>query len=438
MSGTRGTKPADSRSLGQGRGPQARHVTSSTRGEAIAALDVGSTKIAFIIAVPTPTGVDVVGVGNVPNHALRKGVVVDIEATTEAIKKARDEAELMAGFSVDEVLVGISGSHLKSFDSKGIVAIADREVSQSDVDRVVEAAKTVAVPADRQVLHVLPREFKIDDQDGIRDPIGMAGVRLEASVHIVTGGFTAIQNLTKCAERAGLKIKEFVLESLASSYSVLSQDEKTLGAVVVDMGGGTSDILIYTQGSVAYSASLPIGGTHVTNDVAMGLRTPHSNAEALKKKFGCALASLVDPQETVEVEGVGGRQERTVLRQYLCEVIEPRVEETLNFINNEIQRSGLSPLVGSGIVITGGGSLLDGLIELGEFVFDMPVRRGLPRLMGGLTDAVKSPVYANSLGLVFYSISKNPPRFAEQKPEGLNLNPRMFVSKIKNLIDGAF
>ncbi len=408
------------------------------RGDAIATLDIGSTKIAFVLAIPTPQGVDVVGVGNVPNHSLRKGVVVDIEATTEAIKKAREEAELMAGFSVDEVWVGTSGAHLKSFDSKGIVAITNREVAQADVDRVVEAAKTVAVPPDRQVLHVLPREFKIDDQDGIRDPIGMSGVRLEASVHIVTGGFTAIQNMTKCTERAGLRIKGLVLESLASSYSVLSQDEKNLGVVVVDMGGGTSELLVYTQGAVSYTASIPVGGGHVTNDVAMGLRTPHTNAESLKRKYGCALASLVDPQETIEVEGVGGRQERTVLRQYLCEVIEPRVEETLNLINNEILRSGLSPLVGSGIVITGGGSLLDGLIELGEFVFDMPVRRGHPCLVSGLTDAVKSPVFSNALGLVFYAIEKYPPKFREIRQDSMSFNPKAFVGRLKNLIDGAF
>lgn len=405
----------------------------------VAGLDIGTTKVCVAIGIcrdGADSQIDVIGVGTVPSFGMRKGVVVNIEATTDAIIKAREEAELMAGLKISDIWIGVAGSHIKSFDSKGMVAIRHEEVHQGDIHRVIEAAKAVAVPSDREVLHVLPRDFKIDDQGGIYDPIGMSGVRLESSVHIITGGRTALQNAIKCTERAGLKVSGLVLEQLASSLVTLSKDEKDLGVALVDMGGGTSDLIIYVQGAVAYTAILPIGGSHVTNDIAVGLRTPQTTAEELKKKYGCALASLVSPDETVEVQGVGGRAERTIMRRLLCDVIEPRVEETLNFINTEIQKSQLASVLGAGVVMTGGASQLDGITELGEFIFDMPVRAGKPHQFGGLTDVVSSPAYSTVLGLLLYGIEK-------EKEKGINFKQSQSVvsrmsSKIRQLIDEAF
>lgn len=402
----------------------------------LAGLDIGSTKVTLVIAVPTENGFDVVGVGQSPCSGLRKGVVVNIEATTDAIRKAREEAELMAGFQISQAWVGVSGHNVQSQDSKGIVAIRNQDVTTVDLERVIEAAKTIAVPRERHVLHALPREYKIDDQDGITDPLGMSGVRLEALVHIVTASQSALQNITKCLERADLKVAGFVLEPLASSLSTVSEDEKNLGVALVDIGGGTSDLVIYVHGSVAYVASVPMGGFHVTNDVAVGLRTPHINAENLKKKSGCALASLIDPSETLDVEGVGGREERMVLRQYLCEIIEPRAEEILSFIHHEIQKSGLSGLLGSGVVVTGGGSLLDGLPELGEFVFDMPVRRAAPKSFGGMTEAVKAPTFSAALGLILYAGQNSQAQAIESSPSMVKVDE--LANKFKNFFDKIF
>lgn len=399
----------------------------------IAGLDIGTTKVSIVIGTPGPHGIDIVGLGTAPNQGLKKGIVVNIEQTTEAIRQAREEAELMAGIQLTEVWVSVSGTVIKSFDSKGMVAIRDKEITSNDIARVVEAAKAVAVPNDRDVIHVLPREFRVDDQDGILDPIGMSGVRLESSVHIVTAGHTALQNLIKCTERAQLRVAGLVLEQYASALSVLTEDEKQLGVAVVDIGGGTSDIVIISQGSIAYTASVPLGGNTITNDIAVGLRTPHGSAETLKKKYGCALASLVNAEESIEVEGVGGRKERTVLRQHLCEVIEPRAEEVLHFINNEIQKSGLTGLIGSGIVLTGGGSQLDGICELGEFVFDMPVRRAGPSGFGGITDIVKAPQFATGVGLLFYG-NKN-----TKNIKGITKGVTgQWMIKLRELIDSAF
>jgi cell division protein FtsA len=373
----------------------------------ITSIDIGSTKVAIVVGVLNQGRIDIVGVGRAACSGIRQGVVVDIVSTIESIKKAREEAELMAGYKISEVWVGVGGPHIKSFDSKGMVAIRNKEVTPPDIERVIEAAKAVAVPADRQVLHVLPREYKIDEQEGICDPIGMSGVRLEASVHIVTGGQTAIHNLVKCIERAGLEIAGLVLSSLASSLAILSEDEKNLGAVLVDMGGSTCDLIFYLQGSVAQTSLIPVGGHHFTQDVAVGLRTPQASAEELKRKYGCALTTLVNESETIEVPGVGGRKSRTVLRRNLCEVIEPRAEETLNLINNEIHRSGLINRLGSGVILTGGASVLDGLSEMGEFLFDIPVRRGAPTEVGGLTDVVKSATFATAVGLLIYAARTN-------------------------------
>jgi cell division protein FtsA len=388
---------------------------SQKKHNVIAGLDIGSTKVSLVIGAlkadlpPAPgaqpvISVDIVGLGTAQNTGLRQGVVVNVEATIEAIAKAREEAELMSGHAIDEVYVAIGGTHVKSFDSRGMVAIRNKEVKADDIERVIEAAKAVAVPADREVLHVLPREFKLDDQAGIFDPIGMSGVRLEANVHIVTAGNTALQNIVKCAEKAGLKVRALVLQQLASSLSVLSEDEKKLGAAVIDMGGGTSDIITYVAGAVAHTATVPVGGQHFTQDIAMGLRTPQNSAENVKKNHGCAIADLVDDGETIEVDGVGGRKPRAILRRDLCEVIEPRAEETLGLIWNEIRRSGLVNEIGSGLVFTGGACKMDGLIEMGEFIADIPVRRGHPETIGGLTDVVRSPEYSTAVGLLIYAL----------------------------------
>lgn len=411
--------------------------TSQKKTKLIAGLDIGTTKISFVIgAVQMPGinlqvydpnnnnhpieqdwGINIVGLGSCASNGIRQGAVVNIEATIEAIKKAREEAELMAGEQIGEVYVSIGGTHIKSFDSNGMVAIRNKEVRPEDVSRVIEAAKAVAVPADREVLHVLPREFKLDDQEGIFDPIGMTGVRLEANVHIVTAGRTALQNALKCTEKAGLTVKSLVLQQLASSIAVLSEDEKKLGAAVIDIGGGTSEIVIYVNGSIAYTGLVPVGGMHFTQDISMGLRTPQSNAESIKKKFGSAIVDLVDENQSIEVEGVGGREPRSLLRKELCQIIEPRAEETLGLLQQEILNSGLSQQIGSGIVITGGGAELEGLLEMGEFIFEMPVRKGAPQKIGGLVDVVKSPAYATAVGLLLFGLEKEKSKLLQENTE---------------------
>lgn len=381
--------------------------TSKPKAPVLAGLDIGSTKVSFVIGTVNPDGkIEVAGIGTAPNTGIRQGVVVNIEATTESIKKAKEEAELMSGYSITEVWVGVAGTHITSFDSKGMVAIKNREVTSSEIDRVIEAAKAVAVPADRTVLHVLPREFKVDGQDGITDPIGMSGIRLEANVHIVTGSQSAINNTVKCVEKAGLKIAGLVLGQLASATAVVSHDEKSLGVSVVDMGGGACNSLYFVNGSVAHSSTIPVGGQHFTHDVAVGLRTPQFAAEVLKKKHGCAMASMVNENETIEVEGVGGRKSRVIPRKDLADVIEARAEETMSLIGNDLRMSGLMPMLGSGIVLTGGASQLDGLVEMGEFIFDIPVRRGAPREIGGLTDVVKSGEFSAAVGLLLYALAQ--------------------------------
>ncbi|MGE3759504.1 MAG: cell division protein FtsA [Pseudobdellovibrionaceae bacterium] len=406
----------------------------------IAGLDIGSTKVALVIGIPTTDGkIEVVGVGSAPNTGIRQGAVVNIEAATESIRKAREEAELMSGYKIESVWVGVSGPHIKSFDSRGMVAIKNKEVSPEDIDRVIEAAKAVAVPSDRSVLHVLPREYKVDEQDQILDPIGMSGVRLESSVHIVTGSQTSVLNTIKCTEKAELKVAGLVLDQLAAAQAVLSDDEKNLGVCLVDIGGGTCNTLYYANGSVAHTSMIPVGGQHFSHDVAVGLRTPQSSAEDLKKKYGCALVSLVNESETIEVEGVGGRKPRTVLRRELAEVLEPRAEETLNLILADIQRSGNHHQLGSGVVLTGGASQLDGLIEMGEFIFDIPVRRGMPHKVGGLTDVVKSSTYATSVGLLLYGYEVEKRKMKGQGlDENFNQSLNEFGKKIRNFFGQAF
>lgn len=414
--------------------------TSKPKAPVLAGLDIGSTKVSFVIGTVTPEGkIEVAGIGTAPNTGIRQGVVINIEATTESIKKAKEEAELMSGYSVSDVWVGVAGTHITSFDSKGMVAIKNREVTASEIERVIEAAKAVAVPADRTVLHVLPREFKVDGQDGITDPIGMSGIRLEANVHIVTGGQSAINNTVKCVEKAGLKIAGLVLSQLASATAVMSNDEKNLGVCVVDMGGGACNALYFVNGSVAHSSTIPVGGQHFTHDVAVGLRTPQFAAEDLKKKYGCAMASMVNENETIEVEGVGGRKARVIPRKDLADVIEARAEEVLNLIANDLRMSGLMPMLGSGIVLTGGASQLDGLVEMGEFIFDIPVRRGTPRAIGGLTDVVKSGEFSASVGLLQYALSQKKD-LAQGHTSEVNIGESLdgFTKKIKDFFGQIF
>lgn len=376
------------------------------RNQVLAGLDIGTTKVTCTIGSIGEDGINIIGVGHSPNTGMRQGVVVNIEAVSEAIIKAKEEAELMAGVPMPAAWLAIGGAHIESFDSQGMVAIKNKEVSNEDIERVIEAAKAVRIANDRQVLHVLPKEFKIDSQEGINDPIGMSGVRLECSVHIVTGSNSAVQNAIRCADRAGLQVEGLVLEQFASALAVLSTDEKNLGVTVVDMGGGTCDLITFAQGSVIHTNVIPVGGNNFTHDVAMGLRTTQNNAEILKKKFGCALPDMVNEEDAMEVESVGGRQSRTISRKDLCEVLEARADETLKLIREDLESSDLMKDLGSGIVLTGGASQLQGLVEMGDFVFDVPVRKGVPERTGGLTDVVKSPAYSTCVGLMKYGMTR--------------------------------
>lgn len=375
---------------------------SNKRENLIVGLDIGTTKICCIVGNMSDEGLEVVGIGTSPSKGLRKGVVINIESTVEAIQKAVREAELMAGCEIKAVYAGIAGGHIKGLNSQGVIAIKNREVGPDDLTRVIDAAKAIAIPMDREVLHILPQEFIIDDQDGIREPLGMSGVRLEAKVHIVTGAVASAQNIVKSCNRAGCDVSDIVLEQLASSEAVLSSDEKELGVALVDLGGGTSDIAIFSEGAIKHTSVLAIGGDHLTNDIAVGLRTPMTEAEKIKQAYGCCLTSMVGRDETIEVPSVGGREARVLSRQLLAEILEPRVEEIFTLVNREIIKSGYEDLIASGVVITGGSSILPGMPELAEQIFNLPVRRGLPQGIGGLIDVVNSPIYATGVGLVKY------------------------------------
>jgi cell division protein FtsA len=378
------------------------------KSELIVGLDIGTTKICCVVGESTDKGIQIVGIGTHPSIGLRKGVVVNIESTVESIQKAVEEAELMAGCEITQVYAGIAGGHIKGFNSHGVIAIKDREVSKRDLERVIEAAKAVAIPPDREVIHILPQEYIVDDQDGIRDPLGMSGVRLEVRVHIVTGAVTSAQNIIKCANRAGLDVCDIVLEALASSETVLTPEEKTLGSALIDFGGGTTDLAIFSENAIKHTSVLALGGNNLTNDISVGLRTPISEAEAIKKKFGCCLTGMINKEDTIEVPSVGGRKARLVSRQILGEIMEPRVEEIFTLIKGETTRSGYGELCSSGVVITGGSALLEGIPELGEQVFNLPVRRGYPQGFGGLKDIVNSPMYATAVGLVLYGFRAAP------------------------------
>jgi cell division protein FtsA len=368
----------------------------------IVGLDIGTTKICAVVAEPTATGVDVIGIGTHPSRGLRKGVVVDIDATVDSIKHAVEEAELMADCEITSVYAGIAGGHIEGFNSHGIVAVKDREVTENDVRRVIDAAKAVAIPMDREVIHVIPQEYIIDDQDGIREPLGMSGVRLEAKIHIVTAAVTSAQNIVKCANKAGLNVMDIVLEPLASAEAVLADDERELGVCLIDIGGGTTDIAVFADGAIKHTCVLGLGGYHVTNDIAVGLRTPFEEAERIKKRFGAASARLLGSDDVITVPSVGGRRPREVSRKILCEIIEPRIDEILTLSRQEIVKAGLEDKIPSGLVLTGGCAALAGIGDLAEEIFEAPVRIGQPWRVGGLQDVVRSPMYATGVGLVLY------------------------------------
>lgn len=370
--------------------------------ELLVGLDIGTTKICVVVARVVEGKVNIVGIGSHASTGLRKGVVVNMDSTVNSIKKAVEEAELMAGIKIDSSIVGIAGAHIKSFNSNGVVAIKEKEVRSDDVSRAIDAAKAIAIPADRELIHVIPQEFIVDDQDGIKDPIGISGVRLEVKVHIVTGSVSSAQNIVKCCKLAGLSVDDIVLGQLASSEATLSPEEKEIGVVLVDIGGGTSDIAVFLDGAIKYTSVLPYGGNNITNDIAIGLRTPLDEAEKLKKKYGCAFASMIGANEQIDVPSVGGRKPRTLMRKTLADIIEPRVEEMASLIYQEIKKSGAERLLASGVVLTGGCSNLEGIPELAENVFNLPARRGYPVGLAGLADVVNNPIYATGVGLLLY------------------------------------
>ncbi len=375
----------------------------ATKPEIIVGLDIGTTKIAVIVAQRACGGrVDIIGIGTHPSKGLRKGVVINIEATVESIRHAVEEAELMAGCEIQTVYAGIAGAHIKGFNSHGIVAVKNKEVSAKDVERVIDAARAVAIPMDREILHILPQEYIVDEQDGIREPLGMSGVRLEAKVHIVTGSVSSAQNIVKSANRVGLSVADIVLEPIASAEAVLSPEEKELGVAMVDIGGGTTDITVFHAGAIKHTAVLPLGGNHITSDIAAGLRTPSAAAEEIKRRYGSCLASLVQSNEIIEVPSTGGRDARVLSRHVLAEIIEPRMEEILTIVQREFVKTGFDDFLTGGVVLTGGSVLLDGVVELGEQIFKLPVRRGYPTGIGGLIDVVNSPAFATGVGLVLF------------------------------------
>ncbi len=368
-------------------------------------LDIGTRKTCAVIAeVNESGGLDIIGIGMTESKGLRRGIVVNLEATVEAIRKVIEEAELMAGVAIESAYVGIAGNHIKGFNSRGVIAVGgkSREITREDVQRVIEAAKAVSIPPDREILHVLPQEFIVDDQDGIGDPIGMTGTRLEVNVHIVTTSVTSTQNLIACVNRSGMVVADMVLESIASSETILTPDEKELGVALIDIGGGTTDLAIFEKGSICYTSVVPIGGDSFTNDISVGLRTPIPEAEKIKKRYGCALSSMVEDDETIEVPSMGGRKPRILSRQILCEIIQPRAEETFNLVHDEIKKAGYERSLNSGIVLTGGGALLEGMPEIAEQIFDLPVRRGSPTGVGGLVDVINNPIYSTAVGLLLY------------------------------------
>ncbi len=411
-------------------------MTATGNGRMIVGLDIGTSKVVALVGEITDNGdIEVIGIGSHPSRGLRRGVVVNIESTVQSIQRAIEEAELMAGCQIHSVYAGIAGSHIRSLNSHGIVAIREREVTRADMDRVIDAAQAVAIPADQRILHILPQEYVIDTQEGVKEPLGMSGVRLEAKVHLVTCAVNAAQNIEKCIRRCGLEVEDIILEQLASSYSVLTEDEKELGVCLVDIGGGTTDIAIFTEGAIRHTAVIPIAGDQVTNDIAMALRTPTQFAEEIKIKYACALTQLAGADETINVPSVGERPPRELSRQALAEVVEPRYDELFTLIQAELRRSGFEELIAAGIVLTGGTSKMEGVVELAEEIFHMPVRLGVPQSVRGMSDVVRNPIYATGVGLLHYGLKmqgEGDMAFGSKKQE------EPILAKIKRWFQGNF
>jgi len=408
-------------------------MAKKTERNLIVGLDIGTSKVAAIVGELNSDGsIEIIGIGATPSRGLKKGVVVNLESTVQSIQRAVEEAELMAGCQIKSVFAGIAGSHIRSLNSHGIVAIKDKEVTQYDIDRVIDSARAVAIPADQKILHILPQEFVIDLQDGIKEPIGMSGIRLEAKVHMVTSSVSASQNIIKCIRRCGLEVEDIVLEQLASCNSVLTEDEKELGVCLIDIGGGTTDIAVFVEGAIKHTAVIPIAGDQVTNDIAVALRTPTINAEEIKRKYACALTQLASAEGTIEVPSIGDRAPRKISVQNLAEIIEPRYEELILLVQSELRRSGYEELIAAGIVLTGGSSKVMGLIELAEEIFHMPVRMGGPENVTGLTEVVKNPVHSTGVGLLMYG--------KEHQGLGRSLDSESagLFSKMKNWFQGNF
>jgi len=416
-------------------------MTKKNDRDLIVGLDIGTSKVVAIVAAPVlnagpnENNLEIIGIGSHPARGMKKGVVVNIESTVQSIQRAVEEAELMAGCQIHSVYAGIAGSHIRSLNSHGTVAIRDKEVTQSDIERVLDAAKAVHFPGDQQLLHVMPQEYIIDNQEGIREPIGMSGVRLEAKVHLITGAVSAAQNISKCIERCGLTVDGIILEQMASSYSVLEHDEKELGVCLVDIGGGTTDIAVFVDGAIRHTAVIPIAGDQVTNDIAVALRTPTQYAEEIKMKYACALTQLAREDETIEVPSVGERPPRQLARQTLAEVVEPRYEELLMLIQAELRRSGFEELLAAGVVLTGGSSKMEGVIELAEEVFHLPVRLGMPQHVGGLVDVVRNPIHATGVGLLLFG---NEDEAVGQSDTKMGSGFKSMLERMKSWFQGNF
>ncbi len=400
----------------------------------LAAIDLGSAKIGCAVGEVKEDGsVEVLGVGRSPSRGVRRGSIVNLDAAVEALKAAVEEAETMAAVTIERALVGVAGSHIRGFNSRGVVAVSgrEREVSPADVQRVLDSARSISLPPDRAVFHVVPQEFMVDDQEGIGDPVGMTGSRLEANVHMVTGSLTAVHNITNCVNRAGIEVTEIVLDQLAVAGSVLKPEEKELGAALMDVGGGATHLAVFERGAVRHTAVIRMGGEHFTNDIAVGLRTPIHEAEQIKVQYGCALARLVDEDETIAVPTLGGRKPRRLSRQILCEILQPRSEELFNMVAEEIERSGYEGALSSGVVITGGASQLEGLAEIGEQIFDLPVRLGAPFGMGGLVDLVSSPSWATAVGILLHGAAQ------QVRRDGLRV-PAYLMNRFSQRVKGLF
>ncbi|MYB88764.1 MAG: cell division protein FtsA [Proteobacteria bacterium] len=411
-------------------------MSRKTERDILVGLDIGTSKVTAIVGeVNDEDQLEVIGLGTSPSRGLKKSVVVNIESTVQSIQRAIEEAELMAGCQIHSVYTGIAGSHIRSMNSHGIVGIKDREVSKGDVERVIDAARAVAIPADQRVLQVMPQEFVIDQQEGIREPIGMSGVRLEAKVHLVTGAVSVAQNIIKCIHRCGLEVDDIILEQLASSSAVLTEDEKELGICLVDIGGGTTDVAVFTDGAIKHTAVIPIAGTQVTNDIAVAMRTPTQHAEDIKIRYACALRQLANPDDTIDVPSAGDRESRQLSRQTLAEIVEPRYEELLSLVLAELERSGFKDLVAAGVVLTGGSSRMEGVVELAEEIFHMPVRLGTAQNVTGLVDVVRNPIYATGVGLLLFG-------FQNQKMEQNALSGESVVAgafnRVRSWFQGSF